>query len=256
MATPPRTTANPDEFVIGVEGDDVAPEHFDVMPSLRFFVAYVQLMQTLAKAEQRVLDFTGLRVLRGSAAFAYRTDDIRVAEQTAERAQLYLVGGSKIPRGLQTQVSAVQDALQQLPEHVTPFYEAHERRHPLPKLFAAESTLVEYTDYRGVVRLVGGIEPRVVLAIHDGDLTHLSLHASEALVQRAAKHLYKAIDATVRITWRGERVESAGLEDFTPVEEGLSPAEEAARWREWFAVAGSSWNDVEDIEAELRGDAQ
>jgi hypothetical protein len=32
----------------------------------------------------------------------------------------------------------------------------------------------------------------------------------------------------------------------------MSPEREIAVWREWFAKACSGWEDVEDIEAELR----
>jgi len=253
MKPPPQQTRHPNEFLVGVEGEEVTPESFDVLVSLSFLHAFVQLMQSVAKAENRTLDFTGLRVQRGSVAFALQTDTLAVAEDVAEKAQLYVVGAVPTPRGLQTQVGEVRESLEHLP-NVTPFYETREGRQSLPTAFPPGPTCVETTEFRAVVHRVGGVKPRVVLVVTGAEM-ELNLRAEQSIAQRAAKHLYGVVDAVVTLIWEGEKVVECELHDFTPVEDPTAE-DEIVQWRRWFAEVGSKWDDVDDLSAELRGDIQ
>lgn len=256
MARKPKQPPNPaavNELIIGVDGDGVTPEHLDVLPSLAFFHAFVRLLQALAKAQDSVLVFTGMRVHRGSAGLALSTESIHLAEATAHRANLYLAGVETPPRGLQTQVAEVRESLMQL-RGVAPFFQAGKRREQLPTTFEVERTLVEFTEYRGIVHRVGGSTPRVVLVVIDNGL-ELNLRTSQAIAQDAAQSLYRVIDAAVSITWHGDKVVDSELQGFTPVDD-LTAEVEIERWRRWFAVGGSAWDDVEDIERNVRGDVE
>jgi hypothetical protein len=113
----------------------------------------------------------------------------------------------------------------------------------------ARALAPELVELRVRVNQVGGEPARIsVVSDVDGAFTaSLSIKLAEAI----ACHLYKEVDVSASIE-RAEdgRIVDACVHEFHPV--AVLEAE-AKVWRDWFAVAGEGWDDVDDIEGELGG---
>jgi hypothetical protein len=109
----------------------------------------------------------------------------------------------------------------------------------------------EYTSMRVAVVQIEDHPPMVtVLSDTDGQFT-LRI-AGEEQAKQLASCLYKDLDVSVEIFRDANRTITGGqLLEFFIVEE-LSPERQLEVWREWFAEADAGWNDVDDIEEELR----
>lgn len=108
---------------------------------------------------------------------------------------------------------------------------------------------IEVTTLFGYILGVEGLPPTVLILSDFDGVLHVA-RTSRSLARRAATQLYQPVEATVAILHGERRHLRLRLEEFH-VTEALSPEQEIARWRQWFADAKLGWDDVDDIEAEL-----
>lgn len=237
-------------IALGVDGEGVSPKSFDVASTLRFITAFVGLMEGIAKAEDSKIHLDGLEIRKGSMAAALRSASTGHDIGIATKARLSVVGDTDAPRGLQGKVDAVRESLQLLPPAYTPFIETQsDGRVDLPTSFPEPAGYVEVTTVYGVVSGVGGKHPTVRIATEDDGV--YVVRTTRALAKHAGSHLYEPIEATVIVHRVGEKRIDVRLEDFVVLQE-MSPEEESAVWREWFARSAPEWDDVDDVEYELR----
>jgi hypothetical protein len=109
----------------------------------------------------------------------------------------------------------------------------------------------EYTSMRVTVVQIGG-HPPTVTVLNDTDGQFTLRIATEEQAKQLTSCLYKDLDVSAKVFRDANRTITDGkILEFFIVEE-LSPERELEVWREWFAEAGAGWNDVDDIEEELR----
>jgi hypothetical protein len=226
----------------------LSPDNFDVVGAMNYVSALLDLIAGLADKQREPLSFLGMSIVPGSVAFCVHVDRPEIAWRLADAAG-DLVGGRVLaPHGLRTRVARVIDSIAKLPSGVIPVVKVGENKVVIgAPHHDKQARTVEEAELRVRVYRVGG-EPARLSAIADVDGAFTASLTHE-LAEAIANHLYKEIDLVATI----ERAEDGKIVDaivhqFHPVEEADS---EAQVWRDWFAVAGAGWDDVEDIEAEL-----
>lgn len=252
----PATEERPkDERIrMGVEGEGVSPEAFDVVATLAFVSAFIQAMRATAAAGNQEFGLHSLAVIQGSTAFAMEAENRPLAEAMLSRTRLYIAGEAEPPHGAKGAVTELRKALELLPSGYRPFVEVKRKREPLPTTFGPARLHVEVTNVRGMVVNAGGVNPPRIRMAVDGEGV-ISPRASQELAARAGKHLYRSIDAVVTLERDGDKVlETSQVHDFDVVED-MAPADEIRRWRDWFKRAGSDWEGIDDIELELDREA-
>lgn len=253
---------------LGVEGDGVTPESFDVVATLEFVSAFVAAMRAVADAAELELELHSLQIVPGSAVFAMESANRAVAEEMMSRTRLYIISDAEPPHAAKGPVTELCKALERLPSSHRPFLEVNRSREGLPTKFESArlytegrpaklenaELYVEVTNVRGLVIDVGGMKtPRIRLTLEDGRT--IAPRASRDLAAKAGMHLYRTVDAVVTLEREGTKVlGTSEIHDFELVED-MAPADEVKRWKRWFADVGGEWEDIEDIEQELGREA-
>ncbi len=250
----PKRTPKDDRIRLGVDGEGVTPESFDVVATLAFISAFVETMRAAAATEKMEFGLHSLAILPGSAAFAMHAENQPLAEAMLSRTRLYIVGDAEPPHGAKGALTALRKTLETLPAGYEPYVEVRRKREALPTAFGPAGLRVEVTNVRGIVVNAGGLNPpRIRLAV-DGEGV-ITPRTSQELATRAGKHLYRPVDAVVTLERDGVKVlETSWVHDFDVVED-MAPADEIKRWKDWFARVGGDWEDIDDIEQELEREA-
>jgi hypothetical protein len=248
-STPSLGPADPHALRLGVEGDGVSPESFEVLPTIAFVHAFVLVLEALA--EGRRLQLTGLRVVPGSTAFCFEApepDHAWIRSMTSDT-QRFMHHEHEAPRGARSRLADLKAAVGHLPPSYRPFFQAQgQDRTFIPREFEKPAAYRETTTMRMTVLGAGGKTPRV--RVSTDSLPLLPLRANRTLTQRAGAALYKDIEAVVTLVWEGDAVIDAELHDFDVIED-MDPQEEIRRWNAWLADVGREWEDVDDIDREL-----
>jgi hypothetical protein len=239
---------------MGVEGEGVSPDSFDVVATLAFVSAFVAAMKATANVDKQEFGLHSLAVIPGSTAFAMEAENEALAQAMLGRTRLYIVGEADPPHGVRGAVTELRKTLEALPTTHRPFVEVKRKREPLPTSFGAAGLRVEVTNVRGVVVSAGGMRfPRIHLAVEGEGV--INPRTSRELAERAGKHLYQHVDAVVTLERDGDKVlESSSVLDFDVIQE-MSADDEIKRWKDWFARVGGDWEEIDDIERELGREA-
>jgi hypothetical protein len=96
---------------------------------------------------------------------------------------------------------------------------------------------------------IGGIKHSTARFVSDSEDRNFTLRLeSKVEAQRLARFIYGALDITAEVHRDDDGIIVDGeLIEFHEVASG----DPLAAWRRWYEVAGSDWDDLEDIEAEL-----
>jgi len=249
----PRPNATPLSVELQGElgGEALSPKNFDVVGAMNYVSAFLDLSAALAEKHKEPLSFQGLSIEPGSVAFKIDVDQPTTARRLASEAG-EMVGGRVLPpHGLRTRVARVVDSLSKLAPGVTTVVKVGRHETVIaPPRFDNQTRAVEEAELRVRVYRVGGDPARLaVISETDGAFT---ASLSHELAEEIANHLYKDVDLLVIVERTDDgRIADATVRHFHPLEE---TRDEAAVWRQWFSVAGSHWDDIDNIEAELEGE--
>jgi hypothetical protein len=229
-------------------GKDVSPDNFDVVHTMNYVSAILDLMSALAEKHKEPLSFQGMTLEPGSVAFKIVVDQPSTARRLAKRAGDLVGGCTLAPRGLQTRVARVRESILQLPPGMKALLRVGRQKVVIaPPRVDPDARTREAAELRATVFRVGGNPARLV-AITDVDGT-FTAGLSHELAAEIANHLYQEVDLVTTLERTDDgRIADATIHQFYPLEQ---PEDEAAAWRRWFEVAGYDWEDVDDIEAEL-----
>jgi hypothetical protein len=103
------------------------------------------------------------------------------------------------------------------------------------------------TELRVVPLRVGGKGPTVQLSC-DGEDEPFTVEASLADARALGSLLQRAVDVTLTLRRdHAGRIDAGRILEVSPLDEG-DPGD---AWRRWFAADAVSWDEVDDIQAEL-----
>lgn|GEM_PF-3048231 len=233
-----------------LDGEGVKPGAFDVLSGLAYVSSYLQMLATLAHLRETPVIFKGMKLVPGSVAFEIDTSEPTMARGLAKEATAMLSGKTPVPHGLHSKIRDVHSALARMPEGTVTRVRAdgYMARLRAPK-DDPEGVVVEATEMRVTVYRVGGNPAKLSVANDvEGGFTLAIKNADATAI---AHHLYGEVDIVAYVERNlAGKIFGGKVLKFYPLD---TPDEnrEASVWREWFAKAGSEWDEVEDIEVEL-----
>ncbi|PRQ07837.1 hypothetical protein [Enhygromyxa salina] len=248
------SSARPSPSPLSVElhgdfgGKDVAPDNFDVVHAMNYVSALLDLLSALADKQQEPLSLQGMTLAPGSVVFDIDVEQPSTARRLVTQAGELVAGRTLAPRGLRARVTRVRESVSQLGPGVRSVVKVGRHKTVIaPPNIDTNARTQEEVELRARVFRVGGSPPRV-WAITDVD-GEFRAELDHRLAADIAGYLYQEVDlvATIERTDEG-RIVDATVHRFFPLDE---TEDEAEVWRRWFALAGSGWEDIEDIEAEL-----
>lgn len=241
----------PDDVLLEVNGPDVHPWTVDSVKLLEFGSAYLELLQKIAAEEETSMSFRGISIEDKCVALRVQPADAAQARHLADLSTFY-VGGHDVPKGLGGHVARVQKSLRAFPLE----YEAKviigpwAQRIAVPEASGLPDPPFSIESVRATILRVGGAEPRVrVRPVHEA--YPFSMHVKVDDARKLGERLYGEADLTIRVLRSSDdRVLSAELIDFDIV----SDEDAGEAWRAWFRPYVEHWDQIRDIEGELRRD--
>ena len=211
---------------------------------LELAAAFLKLTVKVAKQQGRELDFRGLRVLDKCVAIAVVPSDLLVAQQAAGTSLAMIEGTQRWPTVGAKPVQRVRRARSSLPGKV--LIRAGSWKEAMTPLAAQQVQHTSLETMRVIPVRAGGKRPalRFKSVLDQEDFT---LRASEELARAVGALLYRHIDIDAEVVRNGAgEIDSGKLLAYYEL-----ASDDAAVWRTWFSDHASSWDEVEDIEAEL-----
>lgn len=239
--------------MLEIDGPGVTPATIETVSALELVGAYIHLLRRVGQEQGTEIHFTGLEIKDKCAALAMSVDvPLTYVRRAVIDANEYIEDRESLaPQGVDTLTNRVRHSLRNLPENqrakiIVGKWKRVIRENPDAPV---EPSAEETTSLRGRILRVGGLRP-VVRLRSPSETADFSLRLrSEEVARRLAQYLYTEIDFVARI-YRDEEgaIESGELEEFWPIDAG-DPVDE---WRAWFSQNAKPWNDVSDIEEEIR----
>jgi hypothetical protein len=244
---------DPDRTVMfEIDGPGVSPATLDSVQALELVGAYLHLLRSVAREHGTELEFRGVKIVDKCAAVAVQVDvPLTLVRRAVVDANHYIVDHDSTNRSVDTLTQRVRQSLRRLPETQCAKVIVGKWRRLLREStdIAQNPSAEEVTSLRGRILRVGGLKPTV--RIHSqSEVSDFSLRLMDEDVARSlARYLYAEIDFTARV-YRDDdgAIESGELEEFWP----LTDDDPVGAWRRWFSENAKPWNDVIDVEAEIR----
>lgn len=241
------------DFLIEVDGANVDPGNVDSIRLLALASSYLQLVVRLGAEEGVPVSFKGLRVIDKCVAIKVEPNDPVNAQDMAEATGSLLAESAEPPKGLAMLVQQVQQSVRQLPKGQVAkvIMGPWQQRLQVPLHLPTPPDSRSIEVIRARVMRTGGKTPTVrIQGVLSGEWLTLEVTSEQA--QALGRHLYGEAEFDV-VVWRSHegRATKAKLMDFEIVDASVDPTE---AWRKWFAPHAVYWDQVEDIEEELRRD--
>lgn len=237
-------------IALEIDGAGVSPETVDVPTFLEAAAAFFSLVQGNAREERSDLSLVGLQIVDKCVALVSGSDRPELSKFYSEKAYLQIEGKLPTPRGLTSTRDRARTAIRKLPGGMA------------MKLIVDDWTAPLILDPPKVVPLDALISLRVTITRVTGEpsaKTRLksklekqpfSLSISKAQAQQLGPYILREIDVDARIRRDSDgHIVDGKLLDFKPVDyEG----DATTVWRAWYRDNAAEWDQVDDIESELR----
>ena len=245
--------SQPDEATdlrVEIDGDGVNPDTVDARSTLELASAYFDLLVRVARLRGAEVELKGLQVVSKCIALATVPTSLPEAREAAAEAQDY-VAGREEPHGVVVAVRRVRDAVRALPlGHVAkviigPWQRQLPRDGDVPRVPPYASVMVRARPVR-----VGGTNPRVRFK-SESEETEFSLEVTEEQARELGSLLYREVDIAATV-WRDENdaIRGGRLEDVFAVADAHDDLRTVMR--RWLKENAPQWDDIDDIEAELK----
>lgn len=232
-----------------VDGQDVSTENIDAPAVLEIAAAFFSLLQGNAHEEHTPLSLKGIKVIDKCVAIASGTDKPDLSRLLALKTHMQIEGKIMTPRGLTSLRDRARAAIKKMPElSVTliadnwsaPILLPVLKIEPIDSMLSIRATVIRVTgEPYSRVRLKSRLERK-----------RFSLSITKQQAQDIGKHLLAEVDIDARIRRDTEgNIVSGRLTTFQPVDTEGDPI---AQWKSWFKEVGANWNDIADIESELK----
>jgi len=245
-----------DALNVVIDGPGVTVETVDPRVALQVALAYLALVEQIAKERGESLGFRGLAVVPGSCALKIHTSDARTAARFSRTALAYARRSEPTSLETEPQAKKLREVLTELPQgyHVdVRILDLNDRLVAVPE--PEPTAPFELTSLRATLQALGGIREgstKATFTSHS-ERRAFKLRATKEQIAKLGPHIYKEMDIEVLIARDVHGVIAEGeLRRFDLVDMSLDDLE---AWRDWYeSSGGSAWDEVEDIEAELSRD--
>lgn len=244
-----------DEIAFELDAPGVHPESAPTVQVLRAAAAYFALLDRDAALAEHPLDLRGLQVRDKCVMFTGRVASPEAARAAIERTNHYLTLETTPPPGLKQLRDRAREAIDAMGAEFR--FKSHVGKGwSLPVKVTAEGTsrpLDGTISLRARLLRVGGRKPVARFESDAEPGRPFSLRTDPNTARELGKHLYREVDVVARVqrSTIGEIVDGDLLEHEIVDEDSQGEAGFEA-WRTWFREHASAWNEVEDVEGELR----
>jgi hypothetical protein len=237
-----------------IVGPGAEPETIDAPSVLEFVAAYLQLLRKVAEHEKTQIAINGLTVRNKCVEFSVGVDDVEAAEALARKIEVYLTSPAPRPHGISTYVSRVKESVNGLPSGQQAKVQVGRSTFPFSRTDVSPVLTWSTVSMRATPIVAGGKKRNKQTCRFSSPSEHqpfsLALD-SEEVARKLGALLHREVQVEARIQRdRSGAITQGSLVRFEELDDG-DPFESL---KLWFRGNCSGWDDVEDVDAELRRD--
>jgi len=238
------------QIALEINGPGVSVETIDAPALLNLAASFFALVQGNAKDVQKDISLHGISITNKCVQIAAKSNSPTAAQFFAQQAHLQISGELPAPRGLANLVRQAQSAIRNAPPVWSITYKAGSWSALVRLATRKPKPMRELISLRAFVNDVAGAPHPHVRMESRMEARYFSLVTTQEQAKRLGKFLLSEVEIQASVLRDADgNIETGLLIDFEPLDAGIDTITE---WQKWYQTTASEWNDVENIEAELK----